>query len=258
MPLVEVIRGAKTSLEAVATVVGYAAAMGKTPIVVRNCPGFLVNRILFPYFAGWLMLIRDGADFVKVDRVAESFGWPMGPAYLEDVVGIDTSHHVGDVLAEGYPDRMAKSFRSAIDVMFEQKRYGQKNGVGFYRYEVDPKGKPKKLAAEDSYKLLAEVQPNGTRDFSDEEVIERLMYPMCIETARCLEEKIVETPNEADMGLILGIGFPPHIGGALKYADIVGLRNFVDKCAKYSALGKLYEPTAHMREMAANNETYYR
>ncbi|MDR3416206.1 MAG: fatty acid oxidation complex subunit alpha FadB [Nevskia sp.] len=257
MPLVEVIKGAKTSPEAVATIVGYASAMGKTPIVVNNCPGFLVNRILFPYFGGWSGLLRDGADFVKIDKVAESFGWPMGPAYLQDVVGIDTSHHVGDVLAEGYPDRMGRDFKTALDVMYENKRFGQKNGIGFYKYETDPKGKPKKLAAEDSYKLIATVQPNGTRDVSDEEIIDRLMIPMVIETARCLEEKIVETANEADMGLILGIGFPPHLGGALKYADIVGLKNLIEKCKKYESLGKLYEPTARMKEMAARGETYY-
>ena len=189
MPLVEVIKGAKTSPEAVATIVGYATAMGKTPIVVNNCPGFLVNRILFPYFGGWSALLRDGADFVNMDKIAESFGWPMGPAYLQDVVGIDTSHHVGDVLAEGYPDRMGKDFKTALDVMFENKRYGQKNGIGFYKYETDPKGKPKRVPAPDTYELLKAVQPNGTRDFSEEEIIDRLMIPMVIETARCVEEK---------------------------------------------------------------------
>jgi 3-hydroxyacyl-CoA dehydrogenase/enoyl-CoA hydratase/3-hydroxybutyryl-CoA epimerase/enoyl-CoA isomerase len=257
MPLVEVIKGAKSSPEAVATIVGYASAMGKTPIVVNNCPGFLVNRILFPYFGGWSLLLRDGADFVKMDKVAEVFGWPMGPAYLQDVVGIDTSHHVGDVLAEGYPDRMGKDFKTALDVMYENKRFGQKNGIGFYKYETDPKGKPRKVPAPDTYELLKPVQPKGAQDFSDEEIMDRLMIPMVIETARCLEEKIVETANEADMGLVLGIGFPPHLGGALKYADLVGLKTLVDKCARYAGLGKLYEPTARMKEMAAKGETYY-
>lgn len=105
MPLVEVIRGAKTSEAAIATTVAYATAMGKTAIVVNDCPGFLVNRVLFPYFGGFMALMREGADFAKVDKVMEGFGWPMGPAYLQDVVGMDTAHHVGDVLAEGYPDR---------------------------------------------------------------------------------------------------------------------------------------------------------
>jgi 3-hydroxyacyl-CoA dehydrogenase/enoyl-CoA hydratase/3-hydroxybutyryl-CoA epimerase/enoyl-CoA isomerase len=257
MPLVEVIKGTKTSAEAVATTVAYASAMGKTPIVVNNCPGFLVNRILFPYFGGWSALLRDGGDYQKIDKVAESFGWPMGPSYLQDVVGIDTSHHVGDVLSEGYPDRMGKDFRTALDVMYEAKRYGQKNGIGFFKYETDPKGKPKKVVTPDTYELIAQVQPNGQKEFSDEEIMDRLMLPMIIETARCLEEKIVDTAAEADMGLILGIGFPPHLGGALKYADYIGLANIVEKCKKYEALGKLYEPTATMKAMAASGARYY-
>jgi len=257
MPLVEVIYGKHTSKEAIATIVAYASAMGKTPIVVKNCPGFLVNRILFPYFGGFLGAIRDGADFVKVDKVMEDFGWPMGPAYLQDVVGMDTSHHVGDVLAEGYPDRMAKTFRTALDVMYENKRFGQKNGVGFYKYETDPKGKPKKTADPASYELIKAVQPGGPKDMTDEDIIDRLMLPMLIETARCLEEGIVETVQEADMGLIMGIGFPPFRGGALKYADTVGLKAIVEKAAKYAALGKLYEPTARMKEMVAKGQKYY-
>ncbi|HEY9547029.1 MAG TPA: fatty acid oxidation complex subunit alpha FadB, partial [Solimonas sp.] len=188
MPLVEVIYGEKTSKEAIATVAAYAAAIGKTPIVVKNCPGFLVNRILFPYFYGFLGALRDGADFVKVDKVMEGFGWPMGPAYLQDVVGIDTSHHVGDVLAEGYPDRMKNTTgeKTALDVMYEQKRFGQKNGIGFYKYETDPKGKPKKIADPTTYELLKPIQ-KGQVDMSDEEIVDRHMLPMIIETARCLD-----------------------------------------------------------------------
>ena len=103
MPLVEVIRGAKSGERAVATTVGYALAMGKTPIVVNDCPGFLVNRVLFPYFAGFMMLVKDGVDFQRIDKVMEKFGWPMGPAYLLDVVGIDTAHHADAVMAAGLP-----------------------------------------------------------------------------------------------------------------------------------------------------------
>ena len=258
MPLVEVIYGKATSKEAIGSVVAYATAMGKTPIVVKNCPGFLVNRVLFPYFAGFMALIRDGADFVAVDKVMENFGWPMGPAYLQDVVGMDTGHHVGEVLAEGYPDRMSnKLFKSALDVMYENKRYGQKNGAGFYKYETDPKGKPKKLADPKSYELIATVQPNGKKDFSEKEIVDRHMLPMIIETVRCLDEGIVESPQEADMGLILGVGFPPFRGGALKYCDTLGMKTVLEKAAKYSHLGKLYEPTASMKKMAAEGKTYY-
>ena len=125
MPLVEVIRGEKSSDRAIATAVAYASAMGKTPIVVNDCPGFLVNRVLFPYFAGFSGLVRDGVDFSRIDKVMEKFGWPMGPAYLIDVVGIDTGVHGAEVMAEGFPDRMKPDFKGSIQAMYEAKRSGQ-------------------------------------------------------------------------------------------------------------------------------------
>lgn len=256
MPLVEIIRGKKTSEEAVATVVAYATAMGKTPIVVNDCPGFLVNRVLFPYFAGFAGLLRDGADFQAVDKVMEKFGFPMGPAYLLDVVGIDTGVHANEVMAEGFPDRMKADFKSAMEVMYENKRYGQKNGVGFYKYETDKKGKPKKVVDQAAYDLIAPVVAER-KEYDAEEIIARCMIPMCIEIARCLEEGIVDTPNEADMGLIFGIGFPPFRGGACRYMDTVGMANFVALCDKFASLGNLYKPTDRMREMAANGESYF-
>ncbi|PAV26278.1 3-hydroxyacyl-CoA dehydrogenase/enoyl-CoA hydratase/3-hydroxybutyryl-CoA epimerase/enoyl-CoA isomerase [Tamilnaduibacter salinus] len=256
MPLVEVIRGEKTSDRAVATTVAYAKAMGKTPIVVNNCPGFLVNRILFPYFGGFLHLIRDGADFQHVDKVMEKFGWPMGPAYLQDVVGMDTSKHAGDVMAEGFPDRMSHDSKTAIDVMFEKERLGQKSGKGFYQYELDKKGKQKKVVDEETYELLKPVVQQQN-EFTDDEIIERMMVPLCLETVRCLEDGIVDTPTEADMGLVYGIGFPPFRGGALRYIDDLGVEEFVRIADKYADLGALYHPTDKLREMAKNGETFF-
>jgi 3-hydroxyacyl-CoA dehydrogenase/enoyl-CoA hydratase/3-hydroxybutyryl-CoA epimerase/enoyl-CoA isomerase len=113
MPLVEVIRGEKSSDEAIARTVAYANRMGKKAVVVNNCPGFLVNRVLFPYFDGFSKLLRDGADFQAVDKVMERWGWPMGPAYLSDVVGIDTGVHAAGVMAEGFPDRMKLDYKTA-------------------------------------------------------------------------------------------------------------------------------------------------
>ena len=257
MPLVEVIRGAKSSDQAVATTVAYAAAMGKTPIVVNDCPGFLVNRILFPYFAGFQMLLIDGADFTQVDKVMEKFGWPMGPAYLLDVVGMDTAHHVGDVLAAGYPDRMSNDQRTALDVMYEAERFGQKNGRGYYQYAPDKKGRPKKSADPEVPAMLASIQANGSQEFTAEEIIDRMMIPLIIETVRCLEDDIVGTAAEADMGLIMGLGFPLFRGGALKYADTIGLAEICAKGDSLSRLGKLYEPTQRMRDMAASGAKFY-
>ncbi len=256
MPLVEVIRGEKTSEEAVARTVAYAKAMGKTPIVVNDCPGFLVNRVLFPYFGGFSALVSDGADFQKVDKVMERFGWPMGPAYLLDVVGIDTAHHADAVMAAGFPDRMQHEGENAIDRMYSLERFGQKNNKGFYRYELDRKGKPKKLVDEEVPALLAEVV-SESRDFTDEEIIERMMIPLCIETVRCLEDGIVDSAAEADMGLIYGIGFPPFRGGALHYLDQIGLDKFCEMAKKYEALGPLYQPTEKMKQMAAAGDKYF-
>jgi len=256
MPLVEVIRGEKTSDRAIATTVAYAKAMGKTPIVVNDCPGFLVNRVLFPYFGGFSGLVRDGADFQKVDKVMEKFGWPMGPAYLLDVVGMDTAKHANDVMAEGFPERMKADFKSAVEVMFENNRYGQKNDKGFYQYELDRKGKQKKVVDEETYKLLEPVV-SGSKDFDDEEIIARMMIPLCLETVRCLEDNIVESPADADMGLIYGIGFPPFRGGALRYIDDMGVDKFVELADKYADLGPLYQPTEKLREMAKTGKKFF-
>ncbi|MFT6910303.1 MAG: 3-hydroxyacyl-CoA dehydrogenase/enoyl-CoA hydratase/3-hydroxybutyryl-CoA epimerase, partial [Oleiphilaceae bacterium] len=256
MPLVEIIRGEKTSEETIATTVGYAKAMGKTPVVVNDCPGFLVNRILFPYFGGFCALVRDGADFQNVDKVMERFGWPMGPAYLLDVVGMDTGKHAGQVMAEGFPDRMKNEFRTAIDVMFDEGRYGQKTDKGFYKYELDRKGKVKKVKDDASYELLKPVV-QGKQEFTDEQIIERMMVPLCIETVRCLEDGIVDTAAEADMGLIFGIGFPPFRGGALRYIDSLGIEAFNKIADKYADLGALYTPTQGMREMAKTGKKFF-
>ncbi|BDX02376.1 fatty acid oxidation complex subunit alpha [Marinomonas pontica] len=256
MPLVEVIRGEKTSDAAIAKTVAYAQAMGKTPVVVNDCPGFLVNRVLFPYFAGFSLMMQEGADFQVVDKTMEKFGWPMGPAYLLDVVGIDTAYHADQVMAEGFPDRMKHEGTNAVDRLFELERFGQKNGKGFYTYTPDRKGKPKKVFNEEINELLAPVVTSQS-ELTEDDIVARMMIPLCIETVRCLEGNIVATAAEADMGLIYGIGFPPYLGGAMHYLDQMGLQAFCDLADKYSHLGKLYEPTAKMREMAKNNDTYY-
>lgn len=257
MPLVEVIRGSKTSDAAVSTAVGYAVAMGKTPIVVKDCPGFLVNRILTAYMRGFLQLVADGADFERVDQVMEAFGWPMGPAYLEDVVGIDTGAHVSDIISAGYAERMPPLKGDALRLMAQHKRYGQKNGIGFYRYESDPNGKPRRSVAEDTRALLATIQPDVPREFSEQEIVERMMLPLIIEAAHALEEGVVGSPVELDMALLLGIGFPAYLGGALKYVDWLGAAQVCDRAAAYAHLGKAYEPTRQLRAMAATGGKYY-
>lgn len=256
MPLVEVIRGEKSSDAAIATTVAYALALKKTPIVVRDCPGFLVNRVLSPYFHAFNLLVRDGADIVQVDRVMEKFGWPMGPAYLLDVIGIDVARHAGGVMAAGFPDRMKADFRSSVDVLFEAKRLGQKSGFGFYRYQQDKRGRPVKSVDAELAELLREVR-GEPRQFSDLDIIERLMVPMCNETVRCLDEGIVGSAAEADMALIMGIGFPPFRGGALRYLDQTGLAAFCAIADRYAALAPVYQVPESLRQRAAASRGFH-
>ncbi|WP_111895420.1 fatty acid oxidation complex subunit alpha FadB [Acinetobacter sp. MB5] len=257
MPLVEVIRGEHTSEEAVATTVVLAQKMGKTPIVVNDCPGFLVNRVLFPYFGAFDLLLKDGADFQQIDKVMEKFGWPMGPAYLMDVVGIDTGVHGAEVMAEGFPDRMKPDFKGSIETLYEAKRLGQKNDVGFYKYELDKKGKKAKTVDATAYDVIAPVVTGEKREFDPQEIIDRMMLALCNETVRCLEDNIVATPHEADMAMIMGIGFPAFRGGPCRYIDQTGVAEYVALCNTYAHLGKAYEAPQLLRDMAENNKKFY-
>jgi 3-hydroxyacyl-CoA dehydrogenase / enoyl-CoA hydratase / 3-hydroxybutyryl-CoA epimerase / enoyl-CoA isomerase len=255
MPLVEVIRGKETSDETVAAVVAYAAKMGKSPIVVNDCPGFYVNRVLFPYFAGFSHLVNEGADFTAVDKVMEKqFGWPMGPAYLLDVVGIDTADHCTGVMSAGFPTRMQKIGNDPVSKMYNNDRLGQKNGKGFYDYGTDKRGKPTKVPSDTAYELIGNTEH---KEFTPDEIIARVMIPMVNEVVRCLEEGIVDTAAEADMGLIYGLGFPPFRGGPIRYLETVGIEKFIEMADKYAHLGEIYQVTDGMREMAKSGKSYF-
>lgn len=198
-------------------------------------------------------MVNEGADFRQIDKVMSKFGWPMGPAYLMDVVGIDTGYHCAEVLAEGYPDRMSMIENDVIEKFYQNKKFGQKTGSGFYTYGVDKKGRPKKEFVEEVFNLIG--TPN--KQYEDQEIVERMMLPLIFEVARCLDEGIVATAEEADMALVYGIGFPPFRGGALKYADEIGLANIVAMAEKYQSLGVCYEVPESFKNMAANNQTFY-
>ena len=260
MPLVEVIRGKKTGDAAIARTVAYALAMGKKPVVVNDCPGFLVNRILSPYIGAFLGLVKRGVDFVAIDKAMERFGWPMGPAYLCDVVGIDTGVHAGKVMAAGFPDRMKYDFTTSHDVMFENDRLGQKNGRGYYAYEQDKKGRPKKIVDESVAALLAPVV-DGNETLSPEDVVDTMMIPLCLEAVRCLEDGIAASATDIDLALIYGIGFPPFRGGALHYMDDIGIAAFVARADELAGsagpLENMYEPTEKLREMAAAGGAFF-
>lgn len=258
MPLVEVVRGAKTSDATIATTVAQALAMGKKVIVVNDCPAFFVNRTLFPSILAFDMLVREGVDFQQIDKAVEAWGMPMGPAYLMDVVGIDVAVHCFTALEAGYPDRMAPDRdNSALCLMSANQRYGQKNGVGFYSYESGKGGRPGKTADDASYALIAEHITREKKTLESEDIALRVMLPMAIEAARALEEEVIGLPAEGDMGLIYGLGFPRFRGGIYRWMDELGLAEICRQADRFSELGKLYEPTERMRAMAEAGAGYY-
>jgi 3-hydroxyacyl-CoA dehydrogenase/enoyl-CoA hydratase/3-hydroxybutyryl-CoA epimerase/enoyl-CoA isomerase len=257
MPLVEIIRGEKTSDATISAVVASTLKMGKTPIVVNDCPGFLVNRVLFPYFAGFSQLLIDGADFTAVDKVMEKvFGWPMGPAFLLDVVGMDTADHASSVMSNGIPERMQKIDNDPVTLLYKAGRFGQKNDKGFYDFSLDKRGRPAKKASPEAYALF-EGHVAVTKEFDKEEIIARVMIPMANEAIRCLEEGIVASAAEADIALLFGLGFPPFRGGIFRYIETMGLANFVVLADKYASLGPIYQISDGVREMASSGKSYF-
>lgn len=252
MPLVEVIRGEATSDQTVATAVAYAKQLGKSPIVVKDGPGFLVNRLLLPYMNEALELLREGASIRSIERAAKSFGMPMGPITLFDVVGIDVAMFAGRVMHESFPDRTITS--PILEDLYQAGRLGQKAGRGFFLYG-GKKGKGEPDPAVDE--IIAKHAPDGEQTFSTEQLMMRLFLPMLLEATRVLEEGLVRSPQDVDLGLILGIGFPPFKGGLLFWADTLGAAQLLELLKPYESLGARYEPTPRLRAMAQHGQTFY-
>jgi 3-hydroxyacyl-CoA dehydrogenase/enoyl-CoA hydratase/3-hydroxybutyryl-CoA epimerase/enoyl-CoA isomerase len=250
MQLVEVIRGDKTSDATVVTLVALAKRIGKTPIVVRDCPGFLVNRILFPYLNESLVLLQEGANPRTIDKAATSFGMPMGPITLNDLVGLDTSLYAGRVINTAFADRAAPT--RILDELVAAGRLGQKSGAGFYSYAKGSRG-----VDDPAFEAILAKCRTGQRQISSEEITDRLFLPMLTEASRVLTEGIVREPGDVDMGLILGIGFPPFRGGILRWADSLGMAEVLEKLKSYEHLGKRFQPTEQMRKLAAEGKGFY-
>jgi 3-hydroxyacyl-CoA dehydrogenase/enoyl-CoA hydratase/carnithine racemase len=252
MPLVEVIRGPKTSDETVVTAVAFAKAVGKSPIVVNDGPGFLVNRLLLPYMNEALELILDGVEIKAIESAAKSFGMPMGPITLYDVVGLDTAYYAGQVMHEAFPDRIGES--PLLAAMVKAGRLGQKTGIGFFAYKDKKEGR-----GTPDPTLAGVVKPlvRGQTRLSEQQIVERLFLPMVLEATRVLEEHKVRDPRDVDLGLIYGIGFPPFKGGLLFWADTLGAAKIVEMLKPYQSLGKRYQATPMLEQMARHGNNFY-
>ncbi|CAN5135934.1 fatty acid oxidation complex subunit alpha FadJ [soil metagenome] len=255
MPLVEVVRGERTSADALATLHGAALALGKTPVVVRDGPGFWVNRLLMPYLNEAAHLYAEGVPVDVLDGALEEFGLPMGPLALLDEVGLDIAARVGKVLGEAFPDRMRP--HALLHRLETIGRLGKKSGRGFYRYE---EGRRK-----DSDPRLREelgLAPGSAGEeapvFDDEYIVARCLYPMVNEAARALAERIVDSPGDGDLALVLGIGWPPFRGGLLQWADEVGLGRIVDRLEEWSAaIDRRFVPSEPLRERVRWDGGFY-
>jgi 3-hydroxyacyl-CoA dehydrogenase/enoyl-CoA hydratase/3-hydroxybutyryl-CoA epimerase len=248
MPLVEVIRGQNTSDETIATTFTLAKTLGKTPVLVNDGPGFLVNRLLVPYMVEAVSLLEEGHSIEQIDRIMESFGMPMGPIELFDEVGIDVAFKVAKILTKSMGDRMAES--DLLEKMIADQRMGKKNNRGFYIYQ----GKKKKHDPE----ILNLITIKNKSQLSDTELIQRMVYPMINEAARCLEDNIVARPQDVDLAMIFGTGFAPFRGGLLNYADTESVPKVADTLAEFNQkYGSRFKPSAMLEKVATEGKGFY-
>jgi 3-hydroxyacyl-CoA dehydrogenase/enoyl-CoA hydratase/3-hydroxybutyryl-CoA epimerase len=256
MPLVEVIRGEKTSDETIANIVNLAKKLNKTPIVVSDSAGFLVNRILLPYMNEAVNLIVEGASITQVDEVIEKFGMPMGPFILADIVGIDVGYKVAKTLFDSFGERMEIAKLLQEIHLNHKDLLGKKSNQGFYLYHK----KGSKNVNHQIDKLIVKIRKENSIKISlkkDQEIIERCIYLMINEAAKCLEEKVVANAAYLDMAMIMGAGFPAFRGGILRYADKIGIDKIVERLEKLSINHTKFKAADLLIEMAKNNQKFY-
>jgi 3-hydroxyacyl-CoA dehydrogenase/enoyl-CoA hydratase/3-hydroxybutyryl-CoA epimerase len=250
MPLVEIIVHDKVAPETVEALYKWVLRVKKTPVVVKDGPGFLVNRILMPYLNEAGHLLDEGVSMKDIDQAALNFGMPMGPCRLLDEVGIDVGVKVAKVMHDGLGDRAYPS--SMSKKLMEKNFLGKKNSKGFYLY--DEKGKVTGPNLE-----VNELLPNTTKHLSETDIQMRLFLPMINEASIILSEGIVDHAGDVDLGLIYGIGFPPFRGGLLRYADHEGLDKILNALKHFGdTVNKdRYHPSKYLEELVESKTTFY-
>jgi len=249
MPLVEVIAPEGADPSAVDTVFAFARTLGKTPVLVRDTPGFLVNRLLMFYSTEALWLLDEGHKIEDLDRAMTDWGMPMGPMALTDEVGLDVAVKVAHILRQAFGDRLP--LPPWLDNLALQGRLGTKTGRGFYHYE----GRERKDPDPAVYGLLG-LSPK-IEDPDPAALADRMVLPMVNEAARCLAEKVVAGPADLDLALILGTGFPPFRGGLCRWADSQGLATLVAALERLEgSVGDRFAPSDALRAYAAAGGFY--
>ncbi len=245
MKLVEVVLGKETSGETKEHSLAFVRQIGKLPVVVRDSPGFLVNRVLFPYLVDAAALFENGVDADKIDNALVKWGMPMGPLRLIDEIGVDITVDIASTLEKAYGqrDHAAEILRK----MREVNMLGRKNGAGFYKYEGKSQTPNESL----------EQWRRSTARNEDVDLAHRLIFLMVNEAARCLEENVVESPEDGDYGMILGTGFAPFRGGPLRFADHFGLKEVADEMERFAQSDEKFAPCALLKKHARDGTTFY-
>ena len=253
MPLLEIIKTKKTADWVTATAYDIGLKQGKTVIVVNDGPGFYTTRILAPYMNEALLLLEEGASIEQLDNTMKQFGFPVGPLALFDEVGIDVGAHVGEVLEKLFKARGAKTSNKAGELMKAGFK-GRKNRKGFYIYNED--SKKKKEVNSEVYRFFG---GEDRQKFKDEEIQQRMAMMMVNEAVLCLQEEIIQTPDDGDLGAILGLGFPPFLGGPFRYLDSMGAGEASELLDTLeSDNGPRFNSAGLLEDMADRNERFYK
>ncbi|MDX1395113.1 MAG: 3-hydroxyacyl-CoA dehydrogenase NAD-binding domain-containing protein [Gemmatimonadota bacterium] len=240
MPLVEVVKGEQSSDEALARAFVFADDMGKTPVLVADRPGFLVNRLLGPYLNEAGYLLEQGAGVAEIDRVLTGFGMPMGPCRLLDEVGFDVARHVAREMERAFGERMKPS--PVVELLTEEGRLGRKNGRGFYSYTKGKQGGVDREVA----RIL-----DARGEVADDEIRDRCLFLLVNEACHALAEEIVPDAGTVDLAMVLGTGFPPFRGGVFQWADTVGAGHIRDRLRELeNTHGPRFTPAPRLDDLA--------
>src|SRR6184192_1577430 len=266
MKLVEVVIAKQTSDETRNRSLAFVRQIGKVPVIVRDSPGFLVNRVLFPYLLDAAELFESGVDADWIDRTLVEWGMPMGPLRLIDEIGVDITIDVGNTLEKAYGRRDHVS--SVLLWLRDGQMRGRKAGAGFYKYEGKAQTPNESLAqwrralhGEPEGAEGPNIPPDWHRDprlrLNEEELAKRLILLMVNEAARCVEEKVVGSPEDADYGMILGTGFAPFRGGPLRFAEHFGLKKVVDELERLAQAEEKFSPCEILKKHAGDGTKFY-
>jgi 3-hydroxyacyl-CoA dehydrogenase/enoyl-CoA hydratase/3-hydroxybutyryl-CoA epimerase len=266
MKLVEVVIAKQTSEGTREQSLAFVRQIGKLPVIVRDSPGFLVNRVLFPYLLDAAELFESGLDAAKIDNALVQWGMPMGPLRLIDEIGVDITIDIGNTLEKAYGRRDHVS--AVLLWLRDGKMLGRKAGAGFYKYEGKAQTPNESLAqwrralhGEPEGAEGPNIPPDRHRDprlrLSEQELAHRLIFLMVNEAARCVEENIVDSPEDADYGMILGIGFAPFRGGPLRFAEHFGLKKVVDELERLAQSEEKFSPCEILKEHARDGTKFY-